>query len=604
MARIMGKFLLVFLMVLLPVFGHAADSIYITGFVRDAFTGSPLRASLTLSDGASYNQFYVADVDGSYQMRVPPWARSITVRAETYNYSSSLQLITPVAQGAVTIINQDFNLIPLAPGPLYSISTPTVTGGSILCYQSSVPAGATIDCSISPDTTNGYQIISVGGTCGGTRYGNLYITAPITGNCSVTGNFSIPFTDTTGPALTLSTLANGAITNNPTLNVSGTVSDPSGVASLTVNGATVTVTNGSFTYPVLLLPGSNVITTIAADTLGNSTTDTRTVILDTVAPVLTISTPPDNSKTAQPLALVSGTINETSTVAVSTNNGSLQSAAITGNSFSTTVNLASGVNTIAITATDLANNISNAVRTITYDNTSPSLAITDPPQDITTSLNSITIRGTVSDTITATKISITFNGQLFTPPVASGTFSQTLTFPAEGTWPIVVTASDEVGNTTSATRNIIYAVPVNGSCGASNGGAMTAAPTLNLCSTGKASAVSGSGPWTWSCVGVNGGATAFCAASITSYAITATAGAGGSISGPASVNYGGSAAYSITPNTDYSIATVMVDGVSIGAVSGYTFTNVTANHTISANFAVNVYTITASAGSGGSIIGP
>ena len=36
---------------------------------------------------------------------------------------------------------------------------------------------------------------------------------------------------------------------------------------------------------------------------------------------------------------------------------------------------------------------------------------------------------------------------------------------------------------------------------------------------------------------------------------------------------------------------ILVDGVSVGAVTSYTFTNVTANHTIAASFAINVQTI-------------
>src|SRR5204863_68711 len=39
----------------------------------------------------------------------------------------------------------------------------------------------------------------------------------------------------------------------------------------------------------------------------------------------------------------------------------------------------------------------------------------------------------------------------------------------------------------------------------------------------------------------------------------------------------------------------------VGAVASYTFTGVNANHTIAASFAVNVETITASAGTGGTI---
>jgi hypothetical protein len=53
---------------------------------------------------------------------------------------------------------------------------------------------------------------------------------------------------------------------------------------------------------------------------------------------------------------------------------------------------------------------------------------------------------------------------------------------------------------------------VDGACGSSNGADLTSAPTANLCSAGTASSVSGSGPWSWSCAGSNGGTTAICSA--------------------------------------------------------------------------------------------
>ena len=57
-------------------------------------------------------------------------------------------------------------------------------------------------------------------------------------------------------------------------------------------------------------------------------------------------------------------------------------------------------------------------------------------------------------------------------------------------------------------------VPVNGACGTTNGMAVTTVPVANLCSAGTASTVSGTGPWTWSCGGSNGGTTASCSASV------------------------------------------------------------------------------------------
>ena len=78
----------------------------------------------------------------------------------------------------------------------------------------------------------------------------------------------------------LSTLTNGAITNNATLNISGTVSDSGGVASLKVNNTTVTVNAGTFSHAVTMQAGVNTITTVATDTLGNTTTGIRSITLD------------------------------------------------------------------------------------------------------------------------------------------------------------------------------------------------------------------------------------------------------------------------------------------------------------------------------------
>ena len=90
---------------------------------------------------------------------------------------------------------------------------------------------------------------------------------------------------------------------------------------------------------------------------------------------------------------------------------------------------------------------------------------------------------------------------------------------------------------------------------------------------------------------------------INSYTITASAGTNGTISpaGTTTVNSGGSQIYTITPGTGYHVAGVLVDGSPVGTVTSYTFSNVTANHTISATFAITTYTITASAGTNGTI---
>ena len=85
--------------------------------------------------------------------------------------------------------------------------------------------------------------------------------------------------------------------------------------------------------------------------------------------------------------------------------------------------------------------------------------------------------------------------------------------------------------------------------------------------------------------------------------ITPTAGANGSISPSAAVtvNYGGTQTFTITPNKGYSVSNVTVDGISVGAVTSYTFSNVSANHTIAASFALTTFTIVSTAGPNGAI---
>ncbi|HZL21391.1 MAG TPA: Ig-like domain-containing protein, partial [Polyangia bacterium] len=82
---------------------------------------------------------------------------------------------------------------------------------------------------------------------------------------------------------------------------------------------------------------------------------------------------------------------------------------------------------------------------------------------------------------------------------------------------------------------------------------------------------------------------------VPTFTITASAGANGAIAptGVGTVIQGQTQAYTITPSTGYTIAGVVVDGVSVGAVATYTFSNVVANHTIAATFAAPLVVVSA-----------
>lgn len=81
------------------------------------------------------------------------------------------------------------------------------------------------------------------------------------------------------------------------------------------------------------------------------------------------------------------------------------------------------------------------------------------------------------------------------------------------------------------------------------------------------------------------------------YTITATADTNGSITpGTVSIMEGDSQVFVFSPHSGFAVNDVKVDGVSQGAVSSYTFSNISANHTISVTFksgpTMNSYSIT------------
>ncbi|WP_414655260.1 beta strand repeat-containing protein, partial [Flavobacterium sp. UBA7682] len=83
---------------------------------------------------------------------------------------------------------------------------------------------------------------------------------------------------------------------------------------------------------------------------------------------------------------------------------------------------------------------------------------------------------------------------------------------------------------------------------------------------------------------------------VSGFLISASAGTNGTISpsGITTIASNTNQTYTITANCGYAVADVLVDGISQGAIDTYTFTNVIANHTISAVFTGSLPIITAS----------
>lgn len=114
--------------------------------------------------------------------------------------------------------------------------------------------------------------------------------------------------DTVPPTLSVTAPANGLVTNNTSCTVSGTTNDvTSSPCTVTIKhnssaAAAVTVNdNGSFSKAFTLVQGQNTFVITSTDSAGKSTSVTRTVTLDTTAPVISAVTltpnPVDAGKT-------------------------------------------------------------------------------------------------------------------------------------------------------------------------------------------------------------------------------------------------------------------------------------------------------------------
>ena len=293
-------------------------------------------------------------------------------------------------------------------------------------------------------------------------------TASSTGGAitaSVSSASSTFIVDNTAPTLTVSTLANNTTTSNNTLTITGTTSDANAVQTVTVNGSSVAVTNGAFNTSVTLVSGSNTITVVATDTIGNQITDTRTIVYDHTAPVITFiaPTPADQSFTNMGTATIVGSLSKTGSLQVTVNSNTPVTITTSGveNSFTTPVTLVLGANTISVVASDTATpaNTTTVQRNVTYDSTAPVLTITDPDQAITTTYSSYLVRGSLSDNFTGSTLSFTVDGVTVTPAptvAGNGTFQQSVSFTEGKTYAVAATARDQAGNSTTVQRNIIY----------------------------------------------------------------------------------------------------------------------------------------------------
>lgn len=233
------------------------------------------------------------------------------------------------------------------------------------------------------------------------------VTIALKGSASKFATLWFTATDTTAPVVTITTPAVGTVTRTSPITVTGTISDAS-PTSVTVNGVAATITNNtgySASVP-LATQGNTLLTVIATDAGGKSSQVTRAVTFDSQAPSLSLSAPADNLVTRLATATVSGTATDASTAVTVNTNGTPFPLGGDG-SFSGSIPLAVGANVLTTTATDAAGNATSVVRNVTRDTLPPVLTVSAPADGATTTSDSITVSGSVTD---QTAVTVAANG--------------------------------------------------------------------------------------------------------------------------------------------------------------------------------------------------
>lgn len=170
--------------------------------------------------------------------------------------------------------------------------------------------------------------------------------------------------DTVPPDLRLVQPVEGRYTDEPTLPLTGSASDRGGSAvSVTVDHLSVPLKEGRFKTVVALKEGENALQVTATDAAGNVKTLSRSVILDTRPPKITIDAPPAGAPISTSVIILSGTVTDAAPLRSVALNGN--PVPVKGGAFKFPVVLSPGANTLVLSATDTAGNTGTVRRVVT-----------------------------------------------------------------------------------------------------------------------------------------------------------------------------------------------------------------------------------------------
>ncbi len=183
-------------------------------------------------------------------------------------------------------------------------------------------------------------------------------------------DFSGVIVDTHPPKIELTSEVPDA-TNVPTLRIEG-VTEPG--ATVTIGAlSTTSDEDGIFAFDYPLTEGMNGLILDVMDRVGNPNQTVLNVLLDTIAPSLTVTSPEDGLVTNNGAVFVSGRTDSDATVTVRG-----ERVTVSGGAFTKQLQLGDGRWDIVVNATDAAGNSAHRTVTVTVDLTPPRLTIEKP----------------------------------------------------------------------------------------------------------------------------------------------------------------------------------------------------------------------------------
>jgi hypothetical protein len=222
-------------------------------------------------------------------------------------------------------------------------------------------------------------------------------------------------------------------------------------AMVYVDGQMAAIQLGSFSHTAILNEGPNMIMVTSEDAAGNKATVTVEIMVDTTVPWLELSSPMEGDVFGSEGINIVGWVEDGSAVTVND-----QEVAVENAYFSTNIMGSEGRNIIVVSVYDRAGNEYSENVEVWFDTTAPAIELWTPAEGFMTAEDTVEVSGMLlwnEERESFRDITLSINGD-FAPFAADGEFRIQYDL-VEGTNPLFIRATDDVGNSVVTTVTVM-----------------------------------------------------------------------------------------------------------------------------------------------------